>query len=232
VSDRSATVEVLTRRVEQLAAGDPDSTRLVYAMVLALLLVGLLLVLLAVWMIRRTRTDPALLAPLERMSDAKWRKSAPDGRRALLDEVRPPGAAVPVWPRPSDVLTATALPPPDAASHAEVPVDPEPDPLLEPAIEPLTPSATDPSSLPAPSADVDPPGVADPPSVPHRFVAPSPEPSAEPAPEPAPEPATAAAADRPPDPAAEPVAIVVPVGEPPADGETPEPAPDDASVER
>jgi hypothetical protein len=222
VSDRSATVEVLTRRVEQLAAGDPDSTRLVYAMVVALLVVGLLLVLLAVWVIRRTRTDLALLAPLERMSDTKGRKSDPDGRRALLDEVRPPGATPPPWPRPQDPATASALPPPAAGSDGVGSVEP----AVEPVIDPLGPGLPDPIHPLVPSGDLDPPSVATPP-----------EPPAEPDSDRLDEPdalvdPAAADVDGPPDLSPEPVAIVVPAAEPGADGGTPDAAPDDASVER
>ncbi len=93
VSERFATVDGLTRSVEQLAAGDPRATRVIYAIVIALIVVGVVLVVLAIWMIRRTRADPELLGPLERMSESKWRKSGPEARRALLDEVRPAGAA-------------------------------------------------------------------------------------------------------------------------------------------
>ena len=49
-----------------------------------------LLVLLAVWMLRRTRADLELLGPLERMGDSKWRKSGPETRLALLDWLATP----------------------------------------------------------------------------------------------------------------------------------------------
>jgi hypothetical protein len=76
-----------------LGAGDPGSTRLVYAMVVGLLVVGIAFVLLGIWLFRQTRYDPPVLAPLERMGDKKWRRqSDPATQRRVLDEVRPEGA--------------------------------------------------------------------------------------------------------------------------------------------
>lgn len=75
-----------------LAANDPGSTRLVYAMVAGLVLVGVVLVVLGVWLVRQTRYDPPVLAPLERMGDSSWRKRDPATQRRILDEVRPEGA--------------------------------------------------------------------------------------------------------------------------------------------
>ena len=75
-----------------IAVNDPGSTRLVYAMVIGLVVVGVALVLLAVWLVRQTRYDPPVLAPLERMGDDNWRTSDPATQRRILDEVRPEGA--------------------------------------------------------------------------------------------------------------------------------------------
>lgn len=75
-----------------LAANDPGSTRLVYAMVAGLVLVGIALVVLGVWLVRQTRYDPPVLGPLERMGDGSWRKRDPATQRRILDEVRPEGA--------------------------------------------------------------------------------------------------------------------------------------------
>ena len=74
------------------AASDPGSSRLVYAMVIGLALVGVASVVLAVWLIRQTRVDPDVLAPLERMGDGDWRRKDPATQRRLLDDVRPDGA--------------------------------------------------------------------------------------------------------------------------------------------
>jgi hypothetical protein len=73
-------------------AGDPASTRTVYAIVIGLMLVGLVLVALGIWLIRQTRIDPELLGPLEQMANRRWRKLDPVGRRRLLDDARPEGA--------------------------------------------------------------------------------------------------------------------------------------------
>jgi len=75
-----------------LAAGDPQSTRIVYAMVIGLSLIGILFVLLGIWVSRQTRVDLEVLAPLERMGDRDWRKSDPASQRRSLDETRPDGA--------------------------------------------------------------------------------------------------------------------------------------------
>ena len=75
-----------------LAAGDPGSTRLVYAIIVGLVVIGVALVALGIWLIRSTRQDPELLAPLERMSDRELRRADPATQLRLLDDVRPPGA--------------------------------------------------------------------------------------------------------------------------------------------
>lgn len=79
--------------------GDPAATRTVYAVTIALVLIGVALVVLAVWLFRATRPDPQLLAPLEQMERRGWRRLDPQDRRRALDEVRPPGAA-PIAPAP------------------------------------------------------------------------------------------------------------------------------------
>jgi hypothetical protein len=75
-----------------LGASDPGSTRLVYAMVAGLVIIGLGFIGLGVWLIRQTRYDPPVLAPLERMGDRDWRKRDGMTQRRILDEVRPEGA--------------------------------------------------------------------------------------------------------------------------------------------
>jgi HAMP domain-containing protein len=75
-----------------VGATDPESTRLVYAMVIGLVVIGVVLILLAVWIIRQTRPDLEVLAPLERMGDGDWKKRDPSTQRRMLDEVRPEGA--------------------------------------------------------------------------------------------------------------------------------------------
>jgi hypothetical protein len=166
VSDRFATADVLARRVEQLAAGDPDATRVVYAIVIALLVIGLLLVLLAIWMIRRTKADPELLGPLERMGDRKWRKRDETDRRAMLDEVRPAGATPPTWPDAADPVVGTVLPPPAMAPVPEAPDIVEPEAVEAESVEP---EAVEPEAVEAESVE---PEAVEPEAVEPEFVEP------------------------------------------------------------
>lgn len=78
--------------VTSIVANDPSSSRLVYSIIVVLAVIGVVLVGVAVWLIRSTRVDPELLAPLERMDERAWRSKDPATQRRLLDEVRPPGA--------------------------------------------------------------------------------------------------------------------------------------------
>jgi hypothetical protein len=97
-----------------MAAGDPGSSRLVYAMVIGLVVIGVALVVLGVWLVRQTRPDLEVLAPLERMGDREWKKRDPSSQRRMLDEVRPDGAE-PLTPEPKP-------PPIDADFGADHPV--------------------------------------------------------------------------------------------------------------
>lgn len=73
-------------------AAEPDRSSTVWALVALLVVLGIALVMLAVWMVRMTRPDPEVLAPLERMSDRAWRNTDPVWQRRELDELRPEGA--------------------------------------------------------------------------------------------------------------------------------------------
>ncbi len=75
-----------------VGAGDPGSSRLVYAMVIGLAVIGVVLTFIGVWIVRQTRTDLEVLAPLERMGDSDWKKKDRSTQRRMLDEVRPEGA--------------------------------------------------------------------------------------------------------------------------------------------
>jgi hypothetical protein len=77
--------------------GDPGRTRAVYAAILFLVALGVVLIVVAVWLVRNTRVDPVVLGPLERMGERSWRRADPVFQRRQLDEVRPPGA-VPLDP--------------------------------------------------------------------------------------------------------------------------------------
>lgn len=75
-----------------VGAGDPTSSRLVYTMVVGLAVIGVAFILLGVWVLRHTRPDLEVLAPLERMGDRDWKKRDPSTQRRILDQVRPDGA--------------------------------------------------------------------------------------------------------------------------------------------
>ncbi len=75
-----------------LAVGDPAATRTVYATVVVLAVLGVALLALSLWILRRTRPEPELLAPLEAMNTRGWRNLDPAAQRRRLDESRPAGA--------------------------------------------------------------------------------------------------------------------------------------------
>jgi hypothetical protein len=72
-----------------LAVGDPGRTRTVLAAISFLIAIGVGLVVLAGWLLRSTRVDPEVLAPLEVMGERSWRRADPVWQRRRLDEVRP-----------------------------------------------------------------------------------------------------------------------------------------------
>ena len=74
------------------SVGDPDGTRAVTSIVALLVVLGIGLVMVAVWLFRVTRPDPEVLAPLEVMGERRWRRADPVWQRRRLDEVRPDGA--------------------------------------------------------------------------------------------------------------------------------------------
>ncbi len=86
----SQTPAVVVRQTD--AVGDDAASLRVYVVVVILVLIGVALIGLALWLIRQTRPDSELLAPLERMDTRRWRELDPQDRRRSLDEVRPGGA--------------------------------------------------------------------------------------------------------------------------------------------
>ena len=62
------------------------------SIVLLLVVLGIALLMVAIWLFRLTRPDKELLAPLEVMGERKWRRADPVWQRRRLDEVRPGGA--------------------------------------------------------------------------------------------------------------------------------------------
>jgi hypothetical protein len=83
-----------TRAVTAIIAaiGDTEGTRAVTAIIALLVVLGIVLVMVAVWLVRSTRPDPEVLAPLEVMGDRSWRRADPVWQRRKLDAVRPDGA--------------------------------------------------------------------------------------------------------------------------------------------
>ena len=82
-------MKVLRDSVAGAAVDSAAETGAIYGVVAALVLIGIALAVLAVWLIRQTRPESELLAPLERMHDRSWRKQEPAQMRRDLDEVRP-----------------------------------------------------------------------------------------------------------------------------------------------
>jgi hypothetical protein len=90
--------------VDLLAVGDPGRTRTVIAAILFLVAIGVGLLVLAGWLVRSTRVDPDVLAPLEVMGERSWRGADPVRQRRRLDEVRPDDAE-PIDPMAPPPLT-------------------------------------------------------------------------------------------------------------------------------
>jgi hypothetical protein len=102
----------------------------VAVLVAVLVLLGLAMIVVALWLVRSTRTDPAALGPLEVMGERRWRKGDPDVRKANLDTARPQGAPPPapmvpmvpldvVAPVEADPTPPEAIPLPAAAPDSE-----------------------------------------------------------------------------------------------------------------
>lgn len=118
--------------------GDPGGTRTVYAIIAVLVVMGIALIMVALWLRRTTRPDPELLGPLEVMGDRAWREGDPESRRQRLDEVRAHDAHPLERPtEPPDLVEASAAGPADS-SDADEPADVEPvtTPGSDPAPEP------------------------------------------------------------------------------------------------
>ncbi len=193
-----------------VGAGDPDSSRIVYGMVIGLVVIGVMLILLAVWIIRQTRPDLEVLAPLERMGDSDWKKKDPSTQRRILDELRPEGA---------EPLVPASRPPSIDADfeQSDHPVTSFSDlgPGVVAETRDPTPAHTDfePFGLPA-AAPVEP----------HAEGQSEPEPEPEPAPEPEPEPQSAPQLERAPEveskPEAESATATQAIGESDVDAES------------
>jgi hypothetical protein len=179
--------------VALVGAGDPSSSRLVYSMVIGLVVIGLLLVVLGIWIIRQTRVDLDVLAPLERMGDSEWKKRDRSTQRRMLDEVRPEGARplAPATQPPSlddefelaehPVTTFSDLGPGVLSEERDpTPIGSDADPVIElstePGIESVAEPEIEPVAQPEPESDSTPVEQPDPTLV----VEPSAEPVIEP----------------------------------------------------
>jgi hypothetical protein len=179
--------------VALVGAGDPASSRLVYSMVIGLVVIGLLLVVLGIWIIRQTRVDLDVLAPLERMGDSEWKKRDRSTQRRMLDEVRPEGARplAPATQPPSlddefelaehPVTTFSDLGPGVLSEERDpTPIGSDADPVIElstePGIESVAEPEIEPVAQPEPESDSTPVEQPDPTLV----VEPSAEPVIEP----------------------------------------------------
>jgi hypothetical protein len=139
--------------------------------------IGLLLVVLGIWIIRQTRVDLDVLAPLERMGDSEWKKRDRSTQRRMLDEVRPEGARplAPATQPPSlddefelaehPVTTFSDLGPGVISEERDpTPVGSDADPVIELSTEPGIESAAEPEIEPAaqPEPESDSTPVAEP----------------------------------------------------------------------
>jgi hypothetical protein len=116
IDTRAAALGLLASSV-----GDPAGTRTITSIVLLLAVLGIALLMLAIWLFRLTRPDKELLAPLEVMGERKWRRADPVWQRRRLDEVRP-SEAQPLQPSaaPPDFDEAFFEQRPAAAGFADL----------------------------------------------------------------------------------------------------------------
>lgn len=128
------------------SVGDPTGERTVTAIVALLVVIGVGLVMLAIWLFRVTRPDPEVLAPLETMGSRSWRRADPVWQRRRLDEVRPAGA---------QPLQPSVAPPEIDAAFDDGPAASGFDDLHDAASAsiPGDPLVVNGSALPAPDAD-------------------------------------------------------------------------------
>jgi hypothetical protein len=98
-TDERAPIETTPACLALLSSsvGDSAGTRTIGSIVLLLAVLGIALLMIAMWLFRLTRPDKELLAPLEVMGERKWRRADPVWQRRRLDEVRP-GDAQPLQP--------------------------------------------------------------------------------------------------------------------------------------
>lgn len=98
--------------------GDPSNERIVGAIVVALVLLGVVVVVVTVWFWRSTRPEPGALGPLEEMSRRRFARLPDHTQKERLDAVRVVGVDAVT----SDVAT---VPPTPAQERDDTrPIDP------------------------------------------------------------------------------------------------------------
>ena len=95
-------------------AGSTGSTT--FVLVVLLIALGVAMIVVAVWLVRATRSDAPALAPLEVMGDRGFSRAGHDDRDAKLTAVRPEGAPppAPMIPYDEDDASVTASAPAEA----------------------------------------------------------------------------------------------------------------------
>ncbi|HEX6657569.1 MAG TPA: hypothetical protein VF065_05770 [Ilumatobacter sp.] len=158
-TDDPSRIDTRTAALALLASsvGDPAGTRTITSIVLLLAVLGIALLMLAIWLFRLTRPDKELLAPLEVMGERKWRRADPVWQRRRLDEVRPTEAQ-PLQPSaaPPDFDEAFFDHVPAASGFADLHDDAHRD--GEPSPEAVAPPAADevPAQLEVPVESTEP----------------------------------------------------------------------------
>ncbi len=100
------------------------STGTTVAVLVALLIVlGVVMIAVAVWLVRSTRSDHPALGPLETMGDRSFRRASTDRQATRLAASRPPGAPdpAPIVPLDDDPEPVPTMVEPDGDPPAEPP---------------------------------------------------------------------------------------------------------------
>jgi hypothetical protein len=109
-----------------------------FVLVVLLVALGVAMLLVAVWLVRATRTDTPALGPLEVMGDRRFGRRDEAARVAILTGARPEGA---IGPAPMLDIEDEAASAPPALAPAE-PVPPAPAPTEPAPTAPVAPPPT------------------------------------------------------------------------------------------
>jgi hypothetical protein len=141
--------------------GSTGSTTFVLVAVLVAL--GLTMIVLAIWLVRSTRSDAPALGPLEAMGDRSWRRADALRRQETLAEARPAGAPPPAPTIPVDESApeVRAEPGPVAASVSEGEGEGEGDPTPHPESEPGSEPEPEPQAAAEPTPEPEPEAAAE-----------------------------------------------------------------------